>query len=31
MPISRHSLMYLTTFSGLEISELRSAAMNSTG
>ena len=31
MPISRHSLMYLTTFSGLEISELNNAAMNSTG
>ena len=31
MPISRHSPMYLTTFSGLEVSEVSSAAMNSTG
>ena len=31
MFISRHSEMYLTTFSGLEVSLVSSAAMNSTG
>ncbi len=31
MFISRHSEMYLTTFSGFEVSLVRSAAMNSTG
>ena len=31
MPISRHSPMYLTTFSGFEVSLVSSAAMNSTG
>ena len=31
MPISWHSPMYFTTFSGFEVSEVSSAAMNSTG
>ena len=31
MFISRHSEMYLTTFSGFEVSLVSSAAMNSTG
>ena len=31
MLISLHSAMYLTTFSGFEVSEVSSAAMNSTG
>ena len=31
MPISRHSPMYFTTFSGLDVSLVSSAAMNSTG
>ena len=29
--ISLHSPMYFTTFSGLDVSEVSSAAMNSTG
>ena len=31
MPISLHSEMYFTTFSGLEVSLVRREAMNSTG
>ena len=31
MPISRHSPMYFTTLSGFEVSDVSSAAMNSTG
>jgi hypothetical protein len=31
MPISRHSLMYLTTFAVLPVSEVSNAAMNSIG
>ena len=31
IPISRHSEMYFTTFSGFEVSLVSSAAMNSTG
>ena len=31
MPISRHSLMYFTTFAVLPVSDVSSAAMKSTG